>query len=49
MHYRISYNPLQNTVVRPVKESRRKLPELDDPRGEWNADGDYNHWSVNPK
>tara|TARA_B100000085_G_scaffold12826_1_gene11085 strand:+ start:1146 stop:1916 length:771 start_codon:yes stop_codon:yes gene_type:complete len=43
MHYRISYNSLQNTVVRPVKESRRKLLELDDSLwGEWNADGDYN-------
>ena len=42
MHYRISYNSLQNTVVRPVKESRRKLLELDDSLwGEWNADGDY--------
>ena len=42
-YYRISYNSLQNTSVRPVKESRRHLLELDDNLwSEWNPDGEYN-------
>ena len=42
-YYRISYNSLQNTIVRPVSDSRRHLLELDDRLwSDWNLDGEYN-------
>ena len=43
-HYRISYNSLQNTIVKKVSHSRINLLEIDDKlwSDDWNLDGDYN-------
>ena len=42
-YYRISYNSLQNTTVRPVPHSRLEFIENDEKLSrEWNTDGEYN-------
>ena len=42
-YYRISYNSLQNTKVRPVSKSRIQHLEMDDKLWEdWNQEGEYN-------